>query len=919
MRTTILFILMLWGSLGFGQGVDSLLIEGLRQKGEEARKEGDYFKALNYFEKSLDAQLQLYGERNAEVANTYIDLCVCNINIGRFNKAKSLCESAQTIFNDINASESKYYADVLAELGGGYHTIGDYQTAIGHYLKSLYLYETNFESFNIDSSYLAYVYYNIGNTYLGLADYENSLLYMYKALAIDKIHGGDEYIADDLDNIAATYELNKEYEKALDYYDQAIALYIKSLGKKHDYTAHAIELKAGCLIKMKKYEEATPLLEEALQISITTLGEIHRDVAGIYSSIGENSFYQKQYDAALRAFKNAEKALGYDEDKSEQQYENISALYDLIDIFKWRATLELVLYKKNSKASYLADAQKSIDKGIYLLDYVRTDFKEQGSKVNLLKKATPVFETAIKIYLELEQSKKEGNYIADVVALMEKGKSILLLESQKKADAEQFAGIPDSLLQKEDNLIADLNYYEEELLDAKSEEDNEVVQNELNSKIFDIKEQYQKLIQQFENNYPEYYRLKHQLDILSLSDIQKNLLAPNETLVEYFVGDSSIYVAIINQDQVQIHTSKRNFPLIEWLQDMRSGILDYHLATSNEQSNTLYQKTLAKYRESAFQLYQKLFQPLEQYNLSNQIIIVPDGILGYLPFDALLTNEIDKKSPLKKYDYLIQKYQMSYIYSATLLAEMRKQAGNSSCQVLAFAPTFEEAIKASSYLARRRDLGALRFNIPESEAVIEEMGGILFKAENANKANFLANASDYCILHLSTHGKANDEVGDASFLAFTEIKDSTDYNDKLFVRELYNLNLNADMVVLSACETGIGELQKGEGIVSLARGFAYAGAKSIITTLWSVDDEETKNIITRFYQNIKTGKNKDAALRQAKLDYLQESSNIKAHPFFWAGYIPLGDMTAIQTKSNWNFWATVIGIISLLAFMFFGR
>ena len=170
----------------------------------------------------------------------------------------------------------------------------------------------------------------------------------------------------------------------------------------------------------------------------------------------------------------------------------------------------------------------------------------------------------------------------------------------------------------------------------------------------------------------------------------------------------------------------------------------------------------------------------------------------------------------------------------------------------------------------------------------------------------------YSVIHLSTHGKADDRVGDYSFLAFTEIPDSLE-NEYLYVRDLYNLRLNADMVVLSACETGIGELQRGEGILSLARGFTYAGAKSIINSLWSVNDQSTKFLMERFYTYLLEGLDKDAALRQAKLDYLASGEN--ADPYFWAAFVPVGDMSPVELKDKNINWLWGLGGISLVAIL----
>lgn len=158
---------------------------------------------------------------------------------------------------------------------------------------------------------------------------------------------------------------------------------------------------------------------------------------------------------------------------------------------------------------------------------------------------------------------------------------------------------------------------------------------------------------------------------------------------------------------------------------------------------------------------------------------------------------------------------------------------------------------------------------------------------------FASLASGFRILHLATHGVADERVGDYSYLAFASEADSI-ANELLYVRDLYNLQLNADMVVLSACQTALGRLQRGEGIISLARAFAYAGARSIVTTLWSVEDASTKTLMLAFYRHLQAGMPKDQALQQAKLEWIANAGYFKAHPYCWAGLIVIGDAKEID-------------------------
>jgi len=298
-------------------------------------------------------------------------------------------------------------------------------------------------------------------------------------------------------------------------------------------------------------------------------------------------------------------------------------------------------------------------------------------------------------------------------------------------------------------------------------------------------------------------------------------------------------------------------------------------------------------------------------------------VLGYLPFEILLQELPQNNTHFSDHAYLLKDYQISYSYSASLLQEMieKQHAEKPKKNFLAFAPSFGEAsapVASRSLAAIRSGLNPLKFNIPEADQLNQIMGGDVFSALSATEPKFIEVAPFYRIIHLATHGKANDQAGDYSFLAFTEIADSLE-NEFLYTRDLYNLRLNADMVVLSACETGVGELQRGEGIVSLARGFSYAGAKSIVTTLWSINDATTVELMEGFYAYLKDGMAKDAALRRAKLDYIQSHPNDEVHPFYWAAFVAVGDMSPVPVKGKyWWFWGfAVLGLIAFAGYWVF--
>jgi CHAT domain-containing protein len=429
---------------------------------------------------------------------------------------------------------------------------------------------------------------------------------------------------------------------------------------------------------------------------------------------------------------------------------------------------------------------------------------------------------------------------------------------------------------------------------------------EIGGKLFDLNRQYETLKSRFETDYPQYYKAKYDLSTVSLQAVQDELLQPNQSLLEYLVGDSSIFAFLVRKDTFIVKEIKHDFPLEQWVRDMtKDGIYAYHTLPKDHpfKTKSLMDSSMANYTRAAHDLYVQLVQPVAEH-LTDQVIVVPDGVLGYVPFEALLTARPAERAfgKYSYYDFLLKERQISYCYSATLLREMqhKEHLQQPTGELLAMAPFYldnadslHSRIDTMDLLALRESLDTLKASGEEVAIISKLMKGTDLYGEEASLGKFRDTADDYRIIHLSTHGKADDRAGDYAYLAFGVPGDSTAY-DKLYARDLYNYSLNADMVVLSACETGIGKLRKGEGIVSLSRAFAYAGAKSIFPTLWQVSDAKTAQLMKSFYKNLKKGMAKDAALRAAKLDYLKDSKGEAAHPFFWAGMIGVGDMSSIK-------------------------
>ncbi|MCB0851666.1 MAG: CHAT domain-containing protein, partial [Bacteroidetes bacterium] len=354
-------------------------------------------------------------------------------------------------------------------------------------------------------------------------------------------------------------------------------------------------------------------------------------------------------------------------------------------------------------------------------------------------------------------------------------------------------------------------------------------------------------------------------------------------------------------------------PRVEQILKMRQSIYSYYLQSDSIFGVHAQHSTPDNWKEMGRYFYQELIEKVIT-DLPERLVIVPDGALGYLPFETFTDQDGQ---------YLVSKTAISYAYSATHFCQLFDRSGKRSIpgkKLLAVSPAFKqkEGVLANAESIRRSYLGPLVYSEQEVKSIQQILGGDILMGSQATKEAFFSMADQYQILHLSSHGKVNDDHPRFSFIAFSGENDTVLTEGEpyvgvsgLYLADLYNLDLNADMVVLSACETGLGKLTQAEGIISLARGFAFAGASSIVTTLWSVNDKTSADLMTLFYENLNQGMPRDQAMQKAKMAFIDENEA----PFYWAGYIVIGDPGPIRQPTNWWIYVLVVGIIAIIGFV----
>jgi CHAT domain-containing protein len=406
------------------------------------------------------------------------------------------------------------------------------------------------------------------------------------------------------------------------------------------------------------------------------------------------------------------------------------------------------------------------------------------------------------------------------------------------------------------------------------------------------------LLDTFEVSYPRYYKLKYKDDVPNVRNIQSSLDSKT-TLIDYFFVDSALCIFTISKKSFNISVRNDAPKIIE-----TASLLRRSLKTFDE----------GQYLKIGSLLFNMLFQPVERQINGDHIVIIPDGELYYIPFEALLTRP-QKTGTTLDYSvlpYLVKKYAMSYSYSPTLFIRLRKDSRVSKDRsFIGFAPVFSDSVDNNHVLSANKIVGhstdgmttmrsisidGKKFN--ELEYSKREIGGIaqlfhknhlrqaLYLYRDASKQNFKQFVHDYAFVHIASHGYTDEEHPNLSGILFSQPNDTLAEEDAILnTGETYGLNLDAELVVLSSCESGLGRFVKGEGLMAMTRGFFYSGARNIVFSLWKVPDKHTSDLMTAFYGFLLSGIDMPSAMRKAKLKMIADP--LSAFPSKWTGFVLL--------------------------------
>jgi CHAT domain-containing protein/tetratricopeptide (TPR) repeat protein len=787
------------------------------------------------------------------------------LNKGRNDLALRNLEDALRKFQESNNLETREGARCLSTLGLAYSSTGKYKQAESNQNMAL---QIRLRIFGNQSEDVAASYNDLGLVYSEI-DPDKALEYFEMALPIyESLHGKDHpKIAIASTNIGFSYLKLKLFGDAVNNFETALSIWRKIYPNGHPNEALTLSHLGQTYVKMGDNRTALEYFEKALTIFKNAYGSKHSDISQTLNQIGNIKLKENNFGAALQSFQQAIIA-------NSQHFENnditknplVAEYYNakvLLYSLQYKAqALEALHYGQTLKLTDLRLALSCLYSCDSLIDDIRHHSTDESDKFALGALAAEVYEDGVRVSQAMsEMVLKPGNYKEAAFYFAEKSKSAVLQESIAESNAKSFAGIPANLLDDEKNIKSQIALLVQKLARKPSSEEERILRGQL----FNLDQTYSSFIKELEKKYPNYFNLKFNQTSPTVIDLQQQL--GNETaLLSYFIAEESkrLYIFIITQKQFKI----KNLTLPDGFDRYCNGF-----------NNSLFYNDLAIYKQSAAPLSRLVIPHLPAS--IKELIIIPAGRLGTIPFEALVTKKISDED-FKTIPFLIKRFAISYEFSAGLLNQKSKSQDNGNHE------TASIFLCAPVLFSGKDDLNEL----PGTESEVNTIAGLFsdksFVAKFSDATESLIKSgtlSTYDYLHFATHGVV-DEVDPELSRIFLNNSPSEDGN--LFAGEIYNLNLNANLAVLSACQTGLGKLSKGEGVIGLSRALTYAGAKNIIVSFWSVADESTSQLMTNFYDILLKNKyqNFSLTLQQAKVRMISEGRFVA--PYYWAPFVLIG-------------------------------
>lgn len=830
-------------------------------------------KSESYFEKVLELRKEKYGYKSSEVANSFMEFGNINVKLGHFKKADSYFREAHKIFKEVSAPKSKDFYRIYNNHGILYRKTNDLAKASEYAKKALEIKLIHYDSLHPG---VTKYYSNLAQIYVRQDKPRKAISLFEKAYEINFNKYGERHTNTIffLESIADQKYVLGDTISTLETYKKMIALKEQLMDPDHPYVLASYFMLAKVYYETKDFSECLKIYNSILESLKNNSSDLahyiskcHRGIAKVHLKTGE---YESAKKECQLAFENlTKKEFGVD----SMFIEGVENKIEYLKI--------LNLYTKVNDRSYFESGEKgdlisTLKTGliaIELIDEIKSDYQSDYSKQLLLGRNINTYGRAVDAAYILYLKTNDKSYLEQAFKIISKCKATILWRNMNSKIAFEHGNIPTELSDS-------LRFLRNNIFDIEQLGERQTLDQKLHLAAY--KEKYDGLVKEIEQEYPEYYALKYKPKTISINDLQTYCENEDILVLDYFYTDRYFYNFLIDQDSFQV---SRNIVPDDFKQNV-SNLRDW--------SFTMDQSDHDKYISANNALYDLLVQPNDNYIYSfNKLIVIPYQRLNLISIESLFPQSSSKD--YRAFDYLIKSHEISYNWNVAFLLNDKIKKQDYEFNYVGFAPTFDKKDGFSDELLFRDSMSYLKNSKDEVYFPQKYFRGKIFTDSSASKNNFLKFAPKSRIVHCATHAIANDYDPMKSSLFFTN---DGDFN--LNADEIQQLQLSSDLVVLSACNTGVGQIQAGEGVISLGRSFIQSGSQSVITSLWLANDHSSSQILKSFYKNIANGKTKSYSIAEAKRSYLDSADQLAAHPFFWSNMTLWGDTQEMNVKGTFS-------------------
>lgn len=869
-----------------------------QEKGDYDRAHENYEEALVRFAEDKTASHRLVAKTLNNIGNLYWKK-------GLIRKALDMHENTLSLKESFLPAIHPSIAITLSNIGNQYLELSDYENALGYYKRALAIQSINGSK---NSIFLSYTHHNLGVVFRRLDSLNVAEHYLLKALSLksDRIGASHPSTANTYLELGKLFTEQSRNEEALEHLQRSRTIFMQTGHPNLANSLHSLAIahtKSGNVDSLKYYfAAALHEMETSFQSHHPLTAQIRNDFA---KWLLDGRLYRQALEQAQAALKaNVLGFTSFDVRINPPTEESLSDI-ELIRSLNIKARCWLGLAEDDSFEDFNLNAIENLDRAGRVLNRIRIHASSDESKHRFAAERSNLFFDAILTSLRLFHRSSHDRFLRMAFRFSEGRKDQLSLDFVMNQDLKSSAGVSAELIRKSNDIrlqISELDRrFSEKRRSSRSTSDAiDSIQRELHK----ARQEFGRLERLTQFSFPQYSSPMTLSRTISVTSIQDRILDSNTALIEYVLEPDTLIIFVVTDDTLAGVGVSIPPNLDQVVDSLKWGI------------TRGYAEWYLKY---GHYLHELLLSPVESVIRSKDLIIVPEGILNYVPFEALLTKPFNgsyNRANFRDLPYVIKDRAVSYAYSSTLLHHsMTRVRDEPTKDFFAVAPVFEQDLELDS--KARRFLSFNGIDTTASYGIVQFLPGTrdevlgieqMFKASAGLLGQFVYNKSevliekeateaalkaaqlgDYRYVHFATHSFVNERDGKLSGMLL--LPDHTGRNDSedgvLYSDETYSLDLNADLVVLSACETGIGNIAIGEGITGFSRGFIIAGAKNLVVSLWPSDDAGTKFLMLEFYYNILKGESIKNALRLAKLELI-DRGGIIAKPYFWSPFIQIG-------------------------------